>query len=811
MKKSALVLLLTVGLILLSLYGSPSLPAYAGNRQHSADLSQTVGARTGTRLSGGETVPFQLAKRAATSFAEALSIQGELGPVYTYYGVNGKPSVYVFVFSLSQTSFPKEDEILKKVVLGWKAYQQKKKIGDWEGIKKAKKMITGQGDFLTIVVSARSELGPVVEYFYGLPLHYTAREKALKIALNKMGKEKAGLSRVIFCSPFDIWFEFTSGNQRTYVSPFLFTPTTAEKVFIAYPMEMTEEQKEKIRSDWERIESGKGFDFTLDEFRIAGVPDFDWSYGCSPTAGADVLGYWDANGYDLLIDYYFNRWDPLEYEWDYNVPNVQQQLSWAMNTDSSTGGTYLSDMGPGIRMVCNHPDYENNYGFEDYTDYDQSLGYLINEIRSGYPAVWNVFQHPYYGNHSICAMGWGPPDSTYICVHDTWSSTPVERLVYWYGWPDDRYTVSVRPGTASVYSYNNIHATNASMNITNYGAIGDETNLDFVWNGTDQLFDGTLILAWVVPGDTMIAMDMFNTHIKDSWYPYDALTIVDTSFGEYGNTAFIDTIGLGLVVEQYSVGSSDPTYGDFILQQYVIRNTADTAMQAYVSLSMDWDIFDAYNNDSQGDSLHNLAWHWCPTQNRQYKFGALRVPSDDNPVIGYEAVSHQYYIYPQEGWRDDQLWGLVTKGSWQDDSSGYDISLLLTPGMKTLGPDSAYLESFIIFGVDTTQHLIGPEWWRPMLRFCGFYRGDVNEDGLVDVVDVVSLINYLFANGSAPLPFVDQGDVNNDEVGEVADVVYLINYLFVGGPPPIDYNRFLPQPWRSKFTRLSLFTNPNWQ
>ncbi len=799
MKKSALVLLLTVGVIFLSGSG------YAGNRQHSADLTQTD-----TRSGGGEAVSFQLAEDAAISFAEALSIQGQLGPVYTYYGVDGKPSVYAFVFSLKEASFPKEAEILEKVDRGWELYHQSKEMSHQEGIKLGKKMITQEGDFLTIVVSARSELGPVVEYFYGLPLHYSAKEKALKIASGKMGKQEAGLSRVIFCSPFDIWFECASGDQRTYISPFLFTTNTAEEVFVAYRTEVTEAQKEKIKSDWERIESGEGFDFKFDSFRITGVPDFDWSYGCSPTAGADVLGYWDANGYDLLIDYYFNRWDPLEYEWDYNVPNVQQQLSWAMNTDSSTGGTSLSDIGSGIRMVCNHPDYENNYGFEDYTDYDQLLGYLINEIRSGYPAVWNVFSHPYYGNHSVCAMGWGPPDSTYICIHDTWSSTAEEMLVNWSG-AYDRYTVAVRPGSSSVYSYNNIHAANAYMNITNYGAIGDETPQDFVWNGTDQLFDGSLILAWVTSGDTMIAMDMFNTHVKDSWYPYDALTIEDTTFGEYGKTGFIDTIGLGLVVEQYSVGSSDPTYGDFILQQYVIKNTADTSMQAYVSLSLDWDVFDAYNNDSKGDSVHNLAWHWCPTQNRKYKFGALEVPSDDDPVIGYEAVSHQTYIYPQEGWRDDQLWQLITKACWQDDSSGYDISLLLTPGIITLGPDSAHLESFIIFGVDTTQHLIGPDWWKSMLRFCGFYRGDVNEDGIIDIGDVVDLINHLYVDGPAPLPFMDQGDVNNDEIVDVGDIVYLINHLFIQGAYPIDQNRFLPQPWRGDFVRPSLFTNPNWE
>jgi|GEM_PF-3926623 len=800
MKKSLVFFLFLVASVIIFSF------AHATNYRGSLSLSERP------RFTG-EPVSYDVAEVVAFLFAQSLSAGGVPGPTITYNGVDGEPAVYMFVFSLKDDTFPRKSQILKSVSQGWELYALGKREGEKEKISLGKQMITQQGDFLTIVVSARKQLGPVVEYFYGLPLHYTAREKASELAKDELSSDRVTLSQYIYGSPFDVWFEFKSGGQKTYVSPLFFSTHPQEEIFVTYQIELSSMQKEEIKSDWERMESGEGFGFGKDEFRITGVPDFDWSYGCSPTASADVLGYWDANGYPLLIDYYFNRYDPLEHEWDYNVPNVQQQLSWAMHTDSSTGGTSLSDIGPGSRTVCNHPDYENNYGFDQYTDYAQSLGYLINEIRLGYPAIWNVFSHPTYGNHSMCAMGWGPPDTTYICVHDTWSSTPEERLVNWYGWSDDRYTVGIRSGSATLYNYNNVHASNASMTVTNYGAIGDESGQDFKWNGVNQLFDGTLILAWVVPGDTMMALDMFNTHIKDSWYPYNSPIIEDTTFGEFGATAFIDTIGLGLEIEQYSAGSSDPLYGDFILQQYVIKNLADTTVHAYISLSLDWDIFDAYDNDSYGDSVHNLAWHWCPSQasNRKYKFGAVRIPTDDNPVAGYEAVSHQFFIYPQNGWRDDQLWQLITKARWQDDSSGYDVSLLMTPGMMSLAPDSSHLESFIIFGVDTTQHMIGPSWWKPMLGFCGFYRGDVNQDGVLDLGDILHLINYLYKFGDAPLPFVDQGDVNNDGIVDLADILLLINYLYKSGPAPQDACRFLPQPWEDEFERPSLFLNPNWQ
>lgn len=64
-----------------------------------------------------------------------------------------------------------------------------------------------------------------------------------------------------------------------------------------------------------------------------------------------------------------------------------------------------------------------------------------------------------------------------------------------------------------------------------------------------------------------------------------------------------------------------------------------------------------------------------------------------------------------------------------------------------------------------------------------FLRGDVNADGVVNTVDVVYLINYLYIHGPAPVPW-RAGDVDADGTITAADVVYLINYLFIGGPPP---------------------------
>ena len=59
---------------------------------------------------------------------------------------------------------------------------------------------------------------------------------------------------------------------------------------------------------------------------------------------------------------------------------------------------------------------------------------------------------------------------------------------------------------------------------------------------------------------------------------------------------------------------------------------------------------------------------------------------------------------------------------------------------------------------------------------------DADGDGNLDIADVFTLINYLFAGGQAP---VCGGDADGDGSATIADVFYVINYLFAGGPQPI--------------------------
>ncbi len=65
----------------------------------------------------------------------------------------------------------------------------------------------------------------------------------------------------------------------------------------------------------------------------------------------------------------------------------------------------------------------------------------------------------------------------------------------------------------------------------------------------------------------------------------------------------------------------------------------------------------------------------------------------------------------------------------------------------------------------------------------GFLRGDVNEDGHVDIADMISLLAYLFLGGPGPV-CLDVADVNDDGAIDIADPTAGLNYLFLGGSEP---------------------------
>ncbi len=66
---------------------------------------------------------------------------------------------------------------------------------------------------------------------------------------------------------------------------------------------------------------------------------------------------------------------------------------------------------------------------------------------------------------------------------------------------------------------------------------------------------------------------------------------------------------------------------------------------------------------------------------------------------------------------------------------------------------------------------------------CVFVCGDANNDGNMNILDIVYIINYKYKGGPEPVYF-NSADVNSDGFINILDIVYLINNIYKSGPAP---------------------------
>lgn len=207
-----------------------------------------------------------------------------------------------------------------------------------------------------------------------------------------------------------------------------------------YLLKQQKTKKQEIKALWNALEqkggllesasSNKNTNPTISSQSIgwiSGVPGYMWYLGCSPTASAMVLGYWDGHGYPNYL----------------TGNTLIEELADAMGTSnwpSPTGGTWPWDIDNGIETVSVNHGYSN---LDATNDYWVTWSEIQNEINAQRPFVLSMTHggtgsgnsQP-YGDHSVTALGYsdGYADgSKYIHIHDTWS-TSTRSITYGNWW-----------------------------------------------------------------------------------------------------------------------------------------------------------------------------------------------------------------------------------------------------------------------------------------------------------------------------------------------------------------------------------------
>ncbi len=458
---------------------------------------------------------------------------------------------------------------------------------------------------------------------------------------------------------------------------------------------------------------------------------------------------------------------------------------------------------------------------------DITVGFTPNGVPCPYTSTVDVTVDPAvsYGNYTLTFQAVGGDAQTKTCT----------------------VTLTVQPP----YDEGIVNFYHGFQRSSNFGAVanGDLSTQNFSWYGITPLYDGSIIsLADIQPYEDHIALDLYDCvhvgfvpteHMVITHDPWCAGSSYEEDYGEVAYSHFYvdESVIPGEYDSVFVIGLSDVECTDFSIKIKIYYNPTDNpSPEIYSGIFEDWDIGDDW---ATIDPVHNMIYMYDDAD-PSIVFGIMSVPFYDQNCHNIVSVYNVQEVYPDGahsvscGVLDGPQYlaqlmmtpGVREPGFWGEGAD--DHSVLLTSPPFVLGPNEQHIEIWIDFGRNLIDELTWEQWYHNILRYAGFYRGDVDASDTLDlpaldVSDLVYLINYLYQDGPAPIPFADQGDVDGKgpyssdpcdglDVNcpknnvDVQDLVYLLNYIYKDGPPPVDRVRFIEQCW----SRPSLFLNPDW-
>jgi hypothetical protein len=371
----------------------------------------------------------QIAKRYSTVLWGEVS----MGIAIPQADLHGDILAYEISFSTKHKEFPIYGEIIKSVRRGRVLVGESYITGDKKLYNSGRKLKWGVDSYGTMVISARYDMYPIPEYTNGLSKFYTTGDMAKQKAAAILKTDKIKMTKMYYAGALSRWFEFTAHDgRRILIDIYSLKAYLSNEIIGKNPIEnrkKIEFAKSRNRKAWEEIKdelcskSNRGVK-EIRTYLIENVPFYDYSFGRSPTAVAMILGYYNDKGYHKLIDYYFDRWDPIEEEWDMEVPNVQRELAEAMKINNE-GGTHPDNVVPGITYVTNNINgyrFSINRSCRAAFSNDFLWELITGEINEGRPFFWNIYDSWSYergiiDDRSVAAVGY---TSTHmVIVHST--------------------------------------------------------------------------------------------------------------------------------------------------------------------------------------------------------------------------------------------------------------------------------------------------------------------------------------------------------------------------------------------------------
>ncbi len=162
-------------------------------------------------------------------------------------------------------------------------------------------------------------------------------------------------------------------------------------------------------------------------------------------------------------------------------------------------------------------------------------------------------------------------------------------------------------------------------------------------------------------------------------------------------------------------------------------------------------------------------------------------PIDDStPLFIILEGSESVFVDPVDpvGHTLDVQWFLDGAPIFGAQQNTLDLSTLPLVGEHQLSVTVTDPTSFVRDEVARNLHMSETlDWWIEVPSPV-FVRGDLNDNGTLDVSDAVFGLTALFVRGAELPGCLDSADINDDGLFNIADPITLLSHLFVVGSPP---------------------------
>jgi hypothetical protein len=481
------------------------------------------------------------------------------------------------------------------------------------------------------------------------------------------------------------------------------------------------------------------------------------------------------------------RTHPVTYSANPILPGGTTDLTWLYD------GT---DLGRGvddeyIESVTDDPDfYPEDLGYVNGMNYPANYPILIVHYIGGCPEenttiTWNTLGAPNVEkvwNHG--AMGDSDPGTLTWGADANWNTSIFDGTFMIMG--DSSATIGGAQMYLDYYDFHKLFVPDPRLSDAVCGFDGG-TDVHMGWR-RDGGCPGTpveILGSWVQSGYS------------------------DTNFN-FAPTSLMATIGTQ--IRQTEIGANDPMYGDFKLLQWKVNNRDAVAKTGLKGATyFDWDVAtggidvgmvsDNFNGYALWDGKAPRYAYGMFDPNQPTAYCGVD-PTAFSPYKIYTSASTIVYNHTPGRWVGDGQpldqaygWYLCTREPFRfvevtipagEDRGGWLVSNPFD--LDPLGSNEVIQAMYAVPAVSNTDagiEALAVEVAKRAARWSGFARGDVNDDGCVDLGDVcwVASTNQIY-------PDTYCGDVNLDGVVDGVDQAYLLAYVSGLGPAPLGKFRF---------------------